>query len=152
MCIRDSFLSEQIKIQDVTGAKNDDGEDIGDGQVDGYEHVDIADVQGFDSIRFFENDFDTKTDGFDIVLTYELESNAGDTDFLLSYNRTETEVTQSSNLSAGGIRWLEHGAPATRYSATVNHEIGSSRYLLRYHHFGDWYSCLLYTSPSPRDS
>ncbi len=134
------FLSEQINIQDVTGAKNDDGEDIGDGQVDGYEHVDIADVQGFDSIRFFENDFDTKTDGFDIVLTYELESNAGDTDFLLSYNRTETEVTQSSNLSAGGIRWLEHGAPSTRYSATVNHEIGSCRYLLRYHHFGDWYS------------
>ncbi|MCY4610450.1 MAG: TonB-dependent receptor [Gammaproteobacteria bacterium] len=134
------FLSEQIKIQDVTGAKNDDGEDIGDGQVDGYEHVDIADVQGFDSIRFFENDFDTKTDGFDIVLTYELESNVGDTDFLLSYNRTETEVTQSSNLSAGGIRWLEHGAPSTRYSATVNHEIGSCRYLLRYHHFGDWYS------------
>ena len=131
------FLSEQIKIQDV---KDADGNPISDGLVDGYESVKIADVPGFDSIRFFENDFDTKTDGFDVVVTYSMESEVGDTDFLLSYNRTETEVTKSSNLSTGGIKWLEQGAPETRYSATVNHEMGDWRFLLRYHHFGDWYS------------
>lgn len=134
------FLSEQIKIKDVEGAEDDDGNPIGDGLVDGYETVKITDVPGFDSIRFFENDFDTKTDGFDVVVTYSVESDMGDTDFLLSYNRTETEVTKSSNLSAGGIKWLEQGAPETRYSATVNHEMGDWRFLLRYHHFGDWYS------------
>ena len=134
------FLSEQIKIQDVTGATNDAGEDIGDGLVDGYETVKIADVQGFDSIRFFENDFDTKTDGFDVVVTYSMESDMGDTDFLLSYNHTETEVTKSSNLSGRSKRWLEEGAPENRYSATVNHEMGDWKFLLRYHHFSDWYS------------
>lgn len=135
------FLSEKIKIQDVTGAKNDDDEDIADGKVDGYD-VDINDkaLSGFDSIQFFENDFDTKSDGFDVVVTYSMASDMGDTDFLLSYNRTETEVTKSSNLSAGGIRWLEEGAPETRYGATVNHEMGDWKFLLRYHHFGDWYS------------
>ena len=134
------FLSEQIKIQDVEGGMDDEGNVTGDGIVDGYPAVAIADVPGFDSIRFFENDFDTKTDGFDIVVTYSMESEMGDTDFLLSYNRTETEVTKSSNLSAGGIKWLEEGAPETRYSATVNHEMGDWKFLLRYHHFGDWYS------------
>ena len=134
------FLSEQIAIRDEVGAKNDQGGDIGDGIVDGYHNVKIADVQGFDSIRFFENDFDTKTDGFDVVLTYSLAGEMGDTDFLLSYNRTETEVTKSSNLSASGIRWIEEGAPETRYSATVNHEMGEWKFLLRYYHFGDWYS------------
>ena len=134
------FLSEQIKIQDVEGGMDDEGNVTGDGIVDGYPAVAIADVPGFDSIRFFENDFDTKTDGFDVVVTYSMESEMGDTDFLLSYNRTETEVTKSSNLSAGGIKWLEEGAPETRYSATVNHEMGDWKFLLRYHHFGDWYS------------
>ena len=134
------FLSEQIKIQDVKGAVDDEGDPIGDGFVDGYETVKIADVQGFDSIRFFENDFDTKTDGFDVVLTYSLAGEMGDTDFLLSYNRTETEVTKSSNLSGRGKKWIEEGAPETRYSATVNHTIGDWRFMLRYHHFGDWYS------------
>lgn len=134
------FLSEQIKIQDVEGGIDDEGNVTGDGMVDGYPTVAIADVPGFDSIRFFENDFDTKTDGFDVVVTYSMESEMGDTDFLLSYNRTETEVTKSSNLSAGGIKWLEEGAPETRYSATVNHEMGDWKFLLRYHHFGDWYS------------
>lgn len=134
------FLSEQIKIQDVEGGMDDEGNVTGDGIVDGYPAVAIDDVPGFDSIRFFENDFDTKTDGFDIVVTYSMESEMGDMDFLLSYNRTETEVTKSSNLSAGGIKWLEEGAPETRYSATVNHEMGDWKFLLRYHHFGDWYS------------
>lgn len=134
------FLSEQIKIQDVEGGMDDEGNVTGDGMVDGYPTVAIDDVPGFDSIRFFENDFDTKTDGFDVVVTYSMESEMGDTDFLLSYNRTETEVTKSSNLSAGGIKWLEEGAPETRYSATVNHEMGDWKFLLRYHHFGDWYS------------
>lgn len=134
------FLSEQIKIQDVEGAEDDEGNVIGDGMVDGYPTVAIADVPGFDSIRFFENDFDTKTDGFDVVVTYSTASDMGDTDFLLSYNRTETEVAKSSNLSTSGIKWLEEGAPETRYGATVNHEMGDWKFLLRYHHFGDWYS------------
>ena len=126
------FLSEKIKIGDA---------DM-DGKVDGYEEVEIDDeaLSGFDTIQFFENDFDTKTDGFDVVLTYSFAGDMGDTDFLLSYNRTETEITKSSNLSQGQIRWIEQGAPETRYSAIVNHEMADWRFLLRYHHFGDWYS------------
>ncbi len=125
------FLSEQIKIVDADG----------DGMVDGYDvAIDDEALSGFDSIRFFENDFDTKTDGFDVVMTYSLESDVGDTEFLLSYNRTETEVTKSSNLSRRGKKWIEEGAPETRYSATVNHAMEDWRFLLRYYRFGGWYS------------
>ena len=104
------FLSEQIKLEDKIGGTeivNGVEMKVPDGKVDGYEDVAIADeaLSGFDSIQFFENDFDTKTDGIDIVLTYEMESDMGDTDFQLSYNRTETEVTKSSNLSRRGKKW-----------------------------------------------
>ena len=136
------FLSEQIEIEDKVGGPLDsNGMPTPDGKVDGYDvAIDDEALAGFDAIQFFENDFDTKTDGIDIVLTYSLESDMGDTDFLLSYNRTETEVTQSSNLSRRGKKWIEEGAPETRYSATVNHATGDWRFMLRYHHFGDWYS------------
>ena len=135
------FLSEQIKLQDKTGGKDKDGKVTGDGKIDGYD-VDINDeaLSGFDSIQFFENDFDTKSDGFDIVLTYSLAGDMGDTDFLLSYNRTETEVTKSSNLSRRGKKWIEEGAPETRYGVTVNHAMSDWRFMLRYYYFGDWYS------------
>ncbi len=135
------FLSSQIAIKDETGGPLDANQNpTSDGLVDGYDDIKIADVPGFDSIRFFENDFDTKVDGFDVVLTYSLASDMGDTDFLLSYNRTETEVTKSSNLSGFDKKWIEEGAPETRYSATINHTTADWRMMLRYHHFGDWYS------------
>ena len=125
------FLSNAIKILDETG----------DGMVDGYDvAIDDEALSGFDSIQFFENDFDTKTDGIDIVLTYSLVSNMGDTDFLLSYNRTDTEVTRSSRLSRRRQKWIEEGAPETRYNATVNHAMGDWRFMVRYYYFGDWYS------------
>ena len=125
------FLSEQIKIADGDG----------DGMVDGYDvAIDDETLSGFDAIQFFENDFDTKTDGIDVVLTYSLESDMGDTDFLLSYNRTETEVTRSGNLSRRGKKWIEEGVPETRYGATINHATENWRFMARYYHFGDWYS------------
>ncbi len=99
--------------------------------------------QDFTRIKYFTNDFDTKTDGFDIVLTYAMSGDYGDTDFTLSWNRTETEVTKTragSNLDAGDIRLMEEGAPETRYVATVNHSTGDWRFMGRYNHFGDWYS------------
>ena len=134
------FLSKKIDIKDVTGAKDDQDNDIPDGKVDGYENVNIADVAEFDSIRFFQNDFDTKTDGFDIVLTYSLESDATETDFSMAYNRTETEVTRKSADSTLNIRNFEEGSPETRYTATVDHQWYDCNYLLRYSYFGDWYS------------
>lgn len=94
----------------------------------------------FSSLQFFENDFDTQTDGLDIVLTYELESDAGDTGFLVSYNRTDTKVTKSSNLSAGLRKRIEESVPNTRYSVSANHAMGDWRFMARYNYFGDWYS------------
>ena len=99
--------------------------------------------QDFTRIKYFTNDFDTKTDGFDIVLTYAMAGEYGATDFMLSWNRTETEVTKTragSSLSANNIRWMEEGAPETRYVATVSHRTGDWRFMGRYNHFGGWYS------------
>ncbi len=94
----------------------------------------------FSEIRFFENDFDSETDGIDVVVTYDHSWNYGDTEFMLSYNRTETEIKSYSNLSERRKLWIEQGVPETRVVATVNHTFGNCDYMVRYNHYGDWYS------------
>ena len=153
------FLSRDIDFVDRDSDGNvdrttkvEDGQTVVTSDFDGKEGrplVPIADVTSeefreangdFSTIRFFQNDFDTKTDGFDIVLTYSLEGDATETDFSVSYNRTETEVTRKSAGSTLNTRDFEDGSPETRYTATVDHQWNNCNYLLRYSYFGDWYS------------
>ena len=97
----------------------------------------------FTSVRWFTNDFDTETQGIDVVLTYGIESGWGATDFLFSFNRTETDVErwrEGSTITGGDtIENLEKGAPETRYGFTATHSLDSWHFLARYNYFGDWY-------------
>ena len=63
-----------------------------------------SDMQTF---RFFTNDFDTTTEGIDVVATYSTEMMGGLTDFTFVYNETDTEVDNSSLIDASRIAALE---------------------------------------------
>lgn len=92
------------------------------------------------NFRFFANDFDTETKGFDIVATYPVEWAAGDTVFGLSYNNTDTEVVNpGTNIGATRIREYEEGLPETRYNVSANHNMGDWRFLARVSYYDDWY-------------
>lgn len=145
------FLSDEIDLtcpvgETDRGTLSEDKQKGCKNTFDRYDqnNVSQADVdelkENFSELQFFENDFDTETDGFDIVMTYSVVSNMGDTDFLVSYNRTDTKVTKSSNLSASLKKRVEESVPDTRYSLTANHAMGDWRLMLRYNYFGDWYS------------
>ncbi len=140
------FLSRKITVSDEDEDSYVDHSTDSDGKVtanfDGMGGRPELKKEDFDysKVQFFQNDFDTKTDGFDIVLTYEIESDLGDTDLSVSYNRTETEVTRRSVDSTLDVRSFEEVTPETRYTAVVNHRSGPCQYLLRYHHFGGWRS------------
>ena len=145
------FLSRRIPVRNEDGdgpgetdiyvdhSKDSDGNIINFDGMDGRPELRKADFD-YSEVQFFQNDFDTKTDGFDIVLTYETESDFGETDFSVSYNRTETEVTRRSVDSTLNVQNFEGVTPETRYTAVVNHQSGPCQYLLRYHHFGSWRS------------
>ena len=92
------------------------------------------------NFRFFANDFDTETKGFDIVATYPVEWAAGDTVFGLSFNNTDTEVVNpGTNIGATRIREYEEGLPETRYNISANHNMGDWRFLARVSYYDDWY-------------
>ncbi|WP_421134003.1 TonB-dependent receptor plug domain-containing protein [Alteromonas sp. A079] len=97
----------------------------------------VNDASSFQEISFFTNDFDTTTEGVDVVANYAMEMMGGDTKFSLAYNWTSTEVDRASdNISDFRIRMLEDNLPAVRYSATANHTNGEWRFLARMNYFG----------------
>ncbi|GEA06190.1 hypothetical protein KUL42_09510 [Alteromonas sp. KUL42] len=97
----------------------------------------ISDASSFSEISFFTNDFDTTTEGVDVVANYSMEMLGGDTKFSLAYNWTSTEVDRASkNISDFRIRMLEDNLPAVRYSATANHTNGDWRFLARVNYYG----------------
>ena len=98
-----------------------------------------SDMQTF---RFFTNDFDTTTEGFDLVATYSTELFQGVTDFTFVYSNTETEVDKSSLISRNRIGALESLLPEKRYNFTAVHNQNDTTILLRYMFVGesDYYS------------
>ncbi len=92
------------------------------------------------NFRFFANQFDTETKGFDIVATYPLDWSAGNTVFSLAYNNTDTSVTSATAaVGATRIREYEEGLPETRYNLSANHHMDKWRFLARLSYYDDWY-------------
>ena len=93
-----------------------------------------SDMQTF---RFFTNDFDTTTEGIDVVATYSTEMMGGLTDFTFVYNETDTEVDNSSLISASRINALEALLPENRWNLSAVHNVGDWTILARYMHVGE---------------
>lgn len=97
----------------------------------------IRDASSFSEVSYFANDFDTTTEGIDVVANYAMEMFGGDTKFALAYNWTSTTVDQASEfISDDRIRMIEDNLPAARYSLTANHTNGDWRLLGRVNYAG----------------
>ncbi|MBL4660105.1 MAG: TonB-dependent receptor, partial [Alcanivoracaceae bacterium] len=111
----------------------------------------ITSAANLRNFRFFTNGFDTETRGVDIVATYSTEIGNGNTDFVLSFNHTETEVVRIDSFTdpitgevgtlLGGERIIEQerGLPETRWNFSVNHMVGDWRFLGRLNHNSGYY-------------
>ena len=103
----------------------------------------VPEAHEFTSVRYFTNDFDTGTEGVDVVAGYGRQTDLGTTDLLLSFNHTSTKVRNfraGSTIADGDtIDNLERGAPETRFNLTVTHSIDQWNLVARYSYFGDWY-------------
>ena len=98
----------------------------------------VTSAAGLQEFRFFTNDFDTTTNGVDVVLTVPVPNG----DVTAVYNRTVTEVTQFNpkTLDELRIRELEENLPKQRASLTVTQSITSQWSVLgRGSYFGDWF-------------
>ena len=112
------------------------------------------------SITYFANNFDTKTQGVDVVMNYGMELMGGDTKFSLAYNYNTTEVenrkatidpsTGEPVLDANNeltfatsgykVRRLEEGIPEHRATFTVAQNWENVSMFVRANYFGEWFA------------
>tara|TARA_B100000809_G_scaffold96340_1_gene94908 strand:+ start:7264 stop:9750 length:2487 start_codon:yes stop_codon:yes gene_type:complete len=90
--------------------------------------------------RFYTNDFDTTTDGFDLVVSTSTDWMGGSTDWNLAYNQTNTDVTNRGvTIDDEREKRIEQMTPDTRWNLSANHMMGDWRMLARISYYGDWY-------------
>ena len=93
------------------------------------------------SVTFFANDFDTTTQGVDVVMNYGMELLEGDTTFSLAYNYNATEVKDPGSFTSDfKVRRLEEGIPEHRGTLTMAQSWESVSMFVRANYFGEWFA------------
>jgi len=94
------------------------------------------------NFRFFINDFETTTQGIDLIANYTAEMLGGSTDWTLLFNWTDTEVTKHNpdTLDDLRIKELQEGLPGFRANLTANHHATENfRVLARLSYYDEWF-------------
>ncbi|MEO1574102.1 MAG: TonB-dependent receptor [Pseudomonadota bacterium] len=111
--------------------------------------ADFAGSEDLTSFGFFNNAFDTETQGIDIVANTTFDLWGGNTDVTFAFNWTDTEVVDGTladgtgNLTFTRQRQLEENVPNFRWNVTANHTQGPWRALARLNFFGEFFECHL---------
>ena len=126
-------------------------------QLDGAGVIDRNDFTGFEDLvafTFFNNDFDTRTQGIDFVANARLGLvEGGTTRATLAVNYTETEVTDVGlTIAPVRVRQLEEGLPKWKGFLNITHEQGRFRGFLRANYFGSYYEAHLEDETLPIDA
>ncbi len=126
-------LSDRLAISRLYELTNDERENLLESGV-----TSAATIQRF---RFFTNELDTTSEGFDVVGTWSNDWRAGVTDINLAYNRTDTTVDSgvTANVDQTRINELEDGLPTWRANVGVNHQYNNWRFMARYNYYDGWY-------------
>ena len=129
-----------IKVEDRLAPTKDfqRGEDITEEQIQQLVDEGITSAGNLQEFRFFTNEFETSTQGIDIVLTAPVAKGA----VSLAYNYTDTEVTKHNPevLDNTRIRLLQEGLPKHRGNVTLTQNVTNSLGVLgRVNYYGPWY-------------
>lgn len=101
----------------------------------------ILDAGSFSAVRYFTNDFDTTTQGVDLVANYTPEWFEGSS-FSLAYNWTETKVDSYNpeNIGESKVKSLEEALPHHKGTLTWNQDLTDEfRSLVRMNYYGAYW-------------
>ena len=101
----------------------------------------ITSARNLQNFRFFTNDFETRTQGFDVVVAWAPSQAEGGAEFSLVLNHTDTKVTKHAPdvLNETRIRQLEAGLPRTRWNVTARREFEGVAVLGRASSYAGWF-------------
>ena len=101
----------------------------------------ITSARNLKNFRFFTNEFDTRTQGVDVVASFVPAGTEGGTEFSLALNHTGTRVTRHNPevLDSTRIRQLEDALPATRWTVVARRGWGELSLLGRLSYYSGWF-------------
>ena len=114
------------------------GKDITEEQIQQLVDEGITSAGNLQEFRFFTNEFETRTQGIDLVMTTPIWKGA----LSLAYNYTSTEVTHRNTdiLDDTRVRLLEEGLPKHRGNVTLTQNVRDNVGVLgRINYYGPWY-------------
>jgi len=93
--------------------------------------ADFIGSEDLTTFAFFANDFDTRTQGIDLVASVPVDLGSGSTTIALSANYTDTEVTRRGGLGDTRLRQLEENLPNFKGNLSFRHFEDKWRVLAR---------------------
>ncbi len=102
--------------------------------------ADAPNPNNYSQVRWFANDFDTVTQGVDLVASYPFDTEMGTTTVSLAVNYNRTEVERAGRyVNAQRVEQLEDSLPDYRFTLSADHEFGAWRLVLpRLRYYGDF--------------
>ena len=100
----------------------------------------ITSAKNLANFRFFTNEFETRTQGVDIVASFA-PAGLGDAELSLAFNHTATRVTDHNPdvLNRTRIEQLEDALPGTRWTAGARRGWGGVSVLGRLSYYAGWF-------------
>ena len=99
----------------------------------------LSGASTYTSIYWFTNDYDTRTEGVDVVTTYTNELFGGKFNLIGAYNYNKTSIRGGSlNASPTQKRLFEENLPKNNATITANYSLGAFEYQLRGRYYGKW--------------
>ncbi|MDE0153415.1 MAG: TonB-dependent receptor [Gammaproteobacteria bacterium] len=98
----------------------------------------VPNIDAISQAKYYANDFDTTTEGIDIVATYPMEFLDGLTTLTLAanWNRTKIDKRNSGTINDRRKHIIENGRPKVRWTLTADHESGPWQILGRVRYYG----------------
>ena len=95
-------------------------------------------IDAIGEAKYFANDFDTTTEGIDVVATYPMDFLDGTTTLTLAanWNRTTVDKFNPRTIDAKKKHIIEAGRPKVRWTFTADHESGPWQVLTRLRYYG----------------
>jgi iron complex outermembrane recepter protein len=99
----------------------------------------VAGAESITRVNFFQNDFDTRSKGLDLVLSYGLSVGPGQLNLTGAYNYNKTEVTGGDFASnATNADRFEKGSPENTGNLQATYEVGKWDVFGRMRYYGAW--------------
>ncbi|MBE0357590.1 TonB-dependent receptor plug domain-containing protein [Pseudoalteromonas phenolica] len=99
----------------------------------------VPNVDSIAQVSFFTNDFDTTTQGVDLVANYSMDLLGGYATFSMAYNWNETTVDKFSAITGDfKVKRLEEDLPQHRATYTWSQQWEDFSGFIRYNYFGEY--------------